>query len=126
MLKGKIGELALALEDVSAVGVERPYTAMLVDLGVDGDPSMASTVARSDGAVLDRSGAFSCGPNRTCGVATLTAIEPNATAGEATVRLFFRKGMWELYMNRRLVQTHVYGGGDELYDGSLDFCHENL
>ena len=125
-----VGSVGLALSDVDVVtsveaglGGERraregggeqgaSYTAILVDIGVDGDSGTASRVVRvTSGAApitLDSSGAFSCGAaNLTCGVATVTAI---TAAEEHHALLYFRKGMWELYIDGLLVQTFVYGG----------------
>lgn len=119
-----VGALGLALEDVSGGGElvangtassEVNFTAVLVDLAAP-STATASTVVRRSGTstvVLDRSGSFICGEHHTtCGVATLTAVEPGAVGG--SVRLFFRKGMWELYVNNQLVQTHIYGHASPL------------
>merc|ERR1712216_682111 len=89
------------------------YTAIMLDVGVDGNASTFSRVLRArvdTGALVvqcDQSGQFDCGPGERCGVATVTAVEPGVAH---TVLLFVRRGMWELYVNDVLVQTYVYGG----------------
>ena len=52
-------------------------------------------------------GEFDCGPGVSCGVATVTAVEPDTSH---KVLLFVRRGMWELYVDDLLVQTYIYGG----------------
>ena len=59
-------------------------------------------------SVLDASGNFSCGPGgATCADATLTALDPVLPHA---LRVYFRRGMFELYVDNRLVQTYRYGG----------------
>lgn len=117
------GAAGLALEDVvtpanASAGVSGGYTAVLLDVGADADPVVdtASSVLRGAPghapALLDRSGGFECGGDggggrRRCRPATLTALEPDVAHA---VLLFFRKGMWELYVDALLVQTYNYGG----------------
>merc|ERR1719240_929075 len=57
--------------------------------------------------VVDRAGAFRCGSNVTCGVATVTNMDPTK---QHNVRVLFRRGMWEVYINDILAQTFMYGG----------------
>lgn len=112
------GAVGLALGDFTAaptlVGAQGSpgYTAMLLDIGNDGDVHTASRVlhVRASGSVttLDVSGFFSCGDgNLTCGVATPTAIAPGLPHH---FLLFFANGMWEWYVDGLLVQSFVYGG----------------
>jgi hypothetical protein len=63
--------------------------------------------------VVDRAAAFKCGANVTCGVATVTSMDP---AKQHAVRVMFRKGMWEVYINDLLAQTFLYGGAYPLPD----------
>ena len=57
---------------------------------------------------IDRAGAFACGTNVTCGVATVISVE---AASSCTVHVLFRRGMFEVYVDDLLAQTYVYGGG---------------
>jgi hypothetical protein len=62
-------------------------------------------------SVVDESGNFTCGPGgATCADATLTALDP---ALPHALRVYFRRGMFELYVDDRLVQTYRYGGASD-------------
>ena len=86
----------------------------LVPAGGGGATTLIGTLTTAAGAavptfsVLDASGNFSCGPGgATCADATLTALDP---ALPHALRAYFRRGMFELYVDSRLVQTYRYGG----------------
>lgn len=112
-----------ANQEGSAVGfaIETPgsateYTVMqlTVDHESDSDPSATNaTILRVDRSrstfdVIDTAGAFECGgkmKNTTCGVASMTSVAPRVSH---VVRLFVRRGMFELYVDELLVTSHVY------------------
>ncbi len=108
------GEFGVVVEDMDGKG---GFTMMTVSIGPDdgGLSGTASQVVRveANGAatVRDRSSKFVCGPrNKTCGVATVTGLDAtSASAGRHDVRVLFRKGMWEWYLDSFLVQTATYG-----------------
>ena len=58
--------------------------------------------------LLDQAKRFECGPGgKTCGVATVTGLAPGSAHA---LRVLFRGGMWEVYVDGILAQTFVYGG----------------
>jgi hypothetical protein len=94
------------------------YTALLVSLATDAatQPTAAELHhvvesggegLASGGHVIDRATQFRCGPAATCDVATVTRAAPEQ---DHSLLLFFRRGMFELYLDGLLVQTFVYGG----------------
>ena len=109
------GSVGFVLEDVWSSHTPPSSglsTALLVDVGVDGAASTASTVvqlsANGTHTPIDRTGSFPCGINATCGSATITAIAPEHSH---QLLLLYRRGMFEWYADDVLVQTLVYGGG---------------
>eukprot|EP00039_Didymoeca_costata_P000791 m.47268 g.47268 ORF g.47268 m.47268 type:complete len:668 (-) comp10475_c0_seq1:37-2040(-) len=56
-------------------------------------------------SILDTTGTFPCGDNVTCKDATLASLTP----GKHSLRLLFRRGMFEVYADNLLVQTFTYG-----------------
>jgi len=106
------GSVGVAMEDVGH-GSNPGLTALLLTIGQDGDvDSSADLVHVSNGSspprILDRATRFVCGPGgKTCGVATVTGLAPESSH---TLRVLFRGGMWEVYVDGILAQTFVYGG----------------
>ncbi len=112
-----------ANQEGAAVGfaIETPgstteSTAILLTVGRESDAAPAATnatILRVDSSrgmpdVIDTAGAFACGgkmKNTTCGVASITSIAPMVNH---VVRLFVRRGMFEMYLDELLVTSHVY------------------
>ena len=112
-----------ANQEGAAVGfaIETPgstteSTAILLTVGHESDAAPAATnatILRADSSrgvvnVIDTAGAFACGgkmKNTTCGVASITSVVP---AVNHAVRLFVRRGMFEMYLDELLVTSHVY------------------
>jgi hypothetical protein len=87
---------------------QKGYTALLVTVGADGAADSSAALYHVDGSsnakLIDRAGKFKCGDSVQCGVATVTGL----TAAEAhTVVLMLRKGMFEVYIDKLLVQSFV-------------------
>lgn len=112
-----------ANQEGAAVGfaIETPgstteSTAILLTVGHESDAAPAATnatILRVDSSrgmpvVIDTAGAFACGgnmKNTTCGVASITSVVPRVNH---VVRLFVRRGMFEMYVDELLVTSHVY------------------
>ena len=93
-------------------GVKAGFTALTLSVLPDAISAAAEVVRGTEGSsaplqILDRAAAFKCGANVTCGVATVTHMDP---AHQHTVRVLFRRGMWEVYADELLAQTYTYGG----------------
>ena len=100
-----------------AVGftIESPGSteSMAIVLTVSNDSNATNAtmlrVAGGKSTVIDTAGSFPCGGNTrntTCGVASVTGVAPRGVVH--AVRLFVRRGMFELYVNELLVTSHVY------------------
>ena len=116
-----LANLSATGEGAVGLAIEYPgsaeSTAIVLTVGVDSDDDARASNAtilhvdmHGKPTVIDTAGAFACGGkggNATCGVASVTAVVPGAAAMH-TVRLFVRRGMFEVYIDELLVTSHVY------------------
>lgn len=101
---------------IQTPGSTTQSTTILLTVGHESDTDPAATnatILRIDSSrgvpdIIDTAGAFACGgktKNTTCGVASITSVVPRVNH---VVRLFVRRGMFEMYLDELLVTSHVY------------------